>query len=1213
VQLKIFRSARAEDLVGFLAESLRADSQDPFDPVPIVVGSRGMERWLRHELATRLDIAANLVFPFPRQALDGLATTLLAESVNPDRAYWQRHSDDAFKRWQPDALSFAVIPAIRQRVHLKSFSDVKNYLKLDEVSGPSPVEFREMAFAREVADVLDKLLHERHAEALGWAEDPTTAGPHQWLGQLLAAVGAGDADSPAQVRAALLNQRGQPVDGLMPLRLFCLSTLGPADREILFALSRRVLVELYLLVPSHKWWEHIRSRREQWRSLEQASSPEDYATVQAETASHNSLLASLGIPSRDLQGWLETLDYDEPVFIQTPKPARTDLERLQQWVGEAGDTEELRESGLKADGSIALHKCWGAQRQVEVLRDELLHLFQTRPGEIEPRDVLVMTPDIETFAPLVSALFARRGPMVPLHEPLTTSAGHTQSPRAHDEYDDYEAYDEPAPGLPLKARWQSSQAAQLPAIPVSIADLGLVRINPVAEVLLAVLALADGRVSAPNLYALLSLEPVRLRFDLSVEDVADVRTLIEESGMRWAIDPQERQQANQPALFQNTLDFGFERLALGAMMADPDPLQVLEVDAVSGSSVVPLPMRNADRVARAAALGRVVNAVRALRQRQQSHSEGRGLLAWHEECLTIVQDFVRTADKSAWLTAQVRQELAKFVGAGESFTGTLTLTAIRRSLQGHFDQTVKGDRVLTGAVTVCSLQPMRSVPFKVIALLGMDDGVFPRARTRRAWDPLSQPKPGEIDQRLAQRHLLLETLLSVRDTLLFFWNGHGQKPEEDFPPAVPVSELYDLLAAASDESIKHDWVTAQPLQPWSPQAFKGRCFTYSKALADAAVALGRAQQAKEMPQAIGLAATDPANCMPEANPPTGLTLDELAHGLTNAAELFLRERLQVTIPKDKDDLEGREPLELDSLDQWSVRKQAMQMLLEKDGADSAPVINVLMRRLQAEGHLPLEAGGRHFVRRVCEETRALLDAFAEVKGVATAKTDPLRLELTVPWNQSVLPVYLSGEPLTTRTHDGVTMLERLTPSKSEKPELQLSTWLYLLAARAAGHDVQQARLVGHKDAPSGRSKTLKQIAGFLLATSKSPTECRTELESLVGIWLRCRSRPLPLFAKTSRALAEAVLNNTYPLTSVRKAWGSEENDGGWSAGEGSFAIHRALFAGWDPSEHLTRDNDPDSFSSVAMSVFGSMLEAFEEGKINATHFSVAAAPARPNP
>ena len=53
---------------------------------------------------------------------------------------------------------------------------------------------------------------------------------------------------------------------------------------------------------------------------------------------------------------------------------------------------------------MQVHSCHGPARQIDVLREVLLGLLQD-DSTLEPRDILVMCPDIDTYAPLIVAGF----------------------------------------------------------------------------------------------------------------------------------------------------------------------------------------------------------------------------------------------------------------------------------------------------------------------------------------------------------------------------------------------------------------------------------------------------------------------------------------------------------------------------------------------------------------------------------------------------------------------------------------------------------------------------------------------------------------------------------------------------------------------------------------------------------------------------------------
>ncbi len=137
----------------------------------------------------------------------------------------------------------------------------------------------------------------------------------------------------------------------------------------------------------------------------------------------------------------------------------------------------------------------------------------------------------------------------------------------------------------------------------------------------------------------------------------------------------------------------------------------------------------------------------------------------------LLDDFTHVEDAAAWIRGQVDDTLASILPDDSVQPLRLDRTAIGVLLQGAFELPAHGDRPVTGAVTVCALEPMRSVPFRVIAVLGLDDGAFPRPGRTPAWDPFATPRPAEHDRRKIDRHLFLEAVLCARDALLLFGNG----------------------------------------------------------------------------------------------------------------------------------------------------------------------------------------------------------------------------------------------------------------------------------------------------------------------------------------------------------------------------------------------------------------------------------------------------------
>lgn len=1095
--IHLHRSNRTEALAGALCRVLaEVRPADPFQELPVVVGSRGMERWLRHEIATRMDIAAGLAFPFPRQALAGATRWLLDGAEEPDARFWE--VDPAAlreaRRWERDALAFQLVGLLRSHAEEAEFAAVARYLgEGRDDAGDGAVTARELLFAAEVGDVLDRLMHDRPDCVLGWTEDPETAEEeHRWLATLLAELGASvDPHAPAvqhrEVVAAL------PIVTGRSMCMFGLSTMGPGDRERLAAISRSIDVHLFVLVPT------------------------DHRVIE-EGGEDNPILGSLGLPSRDLLAWLEEVGYrgdqlrpEDPVTGDPPAL----LHRLQGWILR-GEGPEAVASPWPLDRSLSVHSTWGALRQCEILRDELLAMFADDPT-LEPRDVVVMTPDIETYAPLVAAVFARTG--------LASGAG----------------------------------KRRLPRIPVSIADLGLRRTNPVAEVLLRILELAGDRLTASQILDFLALEPVREKWSLDDDDLGDIRRLIRDSGLRWGLDAKDRAAVDQPALDQNTVRFALERLALGILMPDEAPLAVVPATSGTLEPAVPVDVESADRVHR---VGRLAAILRTLAAHRTTMEQAAPLATWRDRLIAALDELAATADESGWLRSEVDSALDDLARTG-ALLGELEVDrpAILRWLQGGFEIPQRGDRPITGAVQVCALEPMRSVPFRVVALLGMDDKAFPRGGRPRTWDPMGERRPGERDRREIDRHLMLEAVLSARQRLILLWSGRDVQQGRVQPAAVPVEELLEVVGRLTGHP-RGRLVREHALQPWSAGNFGDDPSGFDQGMAQAAVLLREIATGEREPRPAGLAASGASPLPAETLPPQTLDVRDLAGALLAPHRLLLRDRLGLSVSAGDAAIEDREPLELDSLEAWSLRARLVKHLVEEgwDRTDAA-LAEALRVRVAGEGLLPMRAGGRAILGVQAEKARGVLTNLRAIDGEAADG-----LELSVGLDGGLLLIGRVDDVI--RRHDEL-LLQWHTPSAGPNERLRLLAWLHLLAAVAAGHQVAGARLVGYRSQGSSR-----RAGGDFLTFAGTGNDARAALEDLIRVWRSARRQPIPLFRRTSSAAAETLARvgddlgargaRTLLAAAVAEGW-----SGGFNAqGDVDDPWIRTFFVDYDPIDQL---------------------------------------------
>ena len=216
--------------------------------------------------------------------------------------------------------------------------------------------------------------------------------------------------------------------------------------------------------------------------------------------------------------------------------------------GRADERLELGE-----DRSIQVHACHGRARQVEVLRDAILHLLAEDPT-LEPRDVIVMCPDIETFAPLIGATFGAGRDLARRTTSSTTCPRSCARPTC-------------ASGSP------TARCARPTRCSASSRRL---------------LELADQRLTASQVLDLADREPVRRRFGLDDDDVARVEEWVAQSGIRWGLDAAHRAPFKLDKLPAGTWRAGLDRVLLGVAMTDEEQRLfggVLPLDDVESGAI----------------------------------------------------------------------------------------------------------------------------------------------------------------------------------------------------------------------------------------------------------------------------------------------------------------------------------------------------------------------------------------------------------------------------------------------------------------------------------------------------------------------------------------------------------------------------------------------------------------------------------------------------
>ena len=1088
--LHVHRSERADALVAALGESLRTPTGDVFARETVAVPTRGVERWLAQRLSHVLGavdgdgVCANVEFPSFARLLD--------DEVAAGHAGYA----ESVELWAPERAVWPLLEVIDQCVPAEPWCRVlATHLGSADASSVHPG--RRFAVAAKLATLFDRYGRARPALVQAWRAGRDEQGD----GSLLPDDLRWQAELWRRLRehiavaapAELLDDACAAVPAGVGFSVFGATRIAPARVAMLRALAERREVHLWVHHPSPALWRAVSGER-----------PGPRRTQPAPVA--HPLLASMSRDVRELQQLLGQVPHDD---THHPIAARPDtlLGRLQDDL--AHDRLRVPTDIRADDRSVQVHLAHGPARQVEVLREAVLGLLAADPT-LEPRDIVIMCPDIEQFAPLIAASF-----------------GMVDEPGGH-----------PAAGLRVR-----------------LADRALHQTNPLLGLLDRLLELAAGRVSATDVLDLAGSAAVRRRFGFDDDDVERLRSWTVEANARWGLDAAHREQYGLRAVEQGTWRAAIDRVLLGVAMEDDGSWvsSTAPVDDVD-SAAIELAGRFAELV------DRVEQAIRVLTQRRPAR-------AW----AALLDEVVLALGEGdqPWQAIQLRRELDDVAEAAEAAGHErgveLGLADLGVLLADRLAGRPTRASFRTGTLTVCTLVPMRSVPHRVVCLLGMDDGSFPRQSIADGDDVLArEPRSGERDVRSEDRQLFLDAVCAAQEHLLVAYTGADPRSGADVPPCVPLGELLDALdatACAPGGGRARDHVIVRhPLQPFDARNFRrGALGTPGPFSFDpSGLAGARAALAPRVAPAPLVGAA-----LPPAPAQQVVGLDDLVRFLQHPAKGFLRQRLDIAVSTPQEDPADALPVELDGLAGWAVGDRLLSACLSGTSRPDAAQLEFL------RGALPPGPLGRTAIQAIGAKVDAVLAACAgeratEARAIDVAVTlaDGRILAGTVP--------QVRGEALLSVTYSRLAAKHRL------------SSWVRLLALVAATGDARfRAVTVGTERDGASRS----------VLTGVTPALAGQVLDLLVQVRDLGLREPVPLVLETSHVYARSRrrMTSANALAKARHKWEADR-----FRPEREEPEHELVFGRLAPVEALTAavaippfevPDEPTLFGCLARSVW----------------------------
>jgi exodeoxyribonuclease V gamma subunit len=663
-------------------------------------------------------------------------------------------------------------------------------------------------------------------------------------------------------------------------------------------------------------------------------------------------------------------------------------------------------------------------------------------------------------------------------------------------------------------------------IPYSIADRGRVAESPVIQSVLHLLRLPESRFRASEVTGLLAVPSIGGRFDVDAAHVERLRAWIRDSGVRWGAGS-----AGAPQLAANTWDFGIERILLGVAMHDDALFQgVLPLEGPSGQE--------------AESAGQLAEFVDALRHFARELDAPRPYSAWVAITNGLFDVFFSEDAETQAELGEIRAALGELGELIElnGFDGDISREVLLDLLETRLEQSESSHRFLRGAVSVSTLTPLRSIPFRVVCLLGMNAESYPRSQTAPGFDLMAAaPRLGDRSRRDDDRYLFLEALLSARDCFYLSYIGRDERSNTLREPAVLVSELYDHIDAYWQLPPPHgaapsDWLRRRHrLKAFHPDYFRGAggLFSYRGewCLAGGPVAVQGAFGAA----LAGLA-------------PEPVAWHAFERFFRNPCRGFFNQRLGVYFDEGEALAADVEPLELGGLDKYQLKSGLLAGALA--GRDDQEID----ARLLASGMLAHGRAGVRQLARLRADTAALAERLRELGGLeASNRAFDLR----------VGPERLIGV-LGNLRGGGVLLWH----DKSLEGRSLLRCWLHHLAGSAAGVLSAPSRLLDAK-------KTW-------LFDPMDPAAAAAELERMLAIFREGQRRALPLFPRSSHTYAAATAKGVDHRSALNRARHVFEGSMS-SRGEGQDAYIARAF----PDAEAALD---DAFAECALTVFEPVLE-----------------------
>lgn len=1185
----------------------------------ILVQSPGMSTWLRLEIAKQNGIAAALEFPLPSSFTWQLCHDLLP-NVPKDNAFTKAAMTWKLMQLLPRMLQDDAFGPLRHYLsHQQSSTNAADTNEQQNTRDMTADDIKLYQLCGRIADIFDQYLVYRPDWILAWEqnEQPDSLTKplnedQRWQPILWHALIAFNRDElnqshyhRANLHSDLIAALNHPDTSLakLPQRLFVfgISSMAPQTLEVLYHLASRIDVIVLGLSPCQHYWGDIVDPRNRARMAVQYTGKRQLAELWEDKLEvGNPLLANNGKMGRELLDMLlelpaEHCDFGDDVYCEPcddPNSPHShasmlhgvqydilEMQTLDRVLGpdaELYQNVENRRLLKRDDESIRVKSCHSPLREVETLHDHLLELLSNH-ADLTPKDIVVMMPDVAAYAPYIDAVFsAKQG----LHY-----------------------------------------------IPYAIADRGAAQESPLINSFLNLLGINQSRFGLTDILSILEVPAILRRFQLDDDELQLIRRWLDEAGVRWGRDEQSRLKQGVPAFEQNSWAFGIKRLILGYALSDDAPLYQdhLVVTGIEGQS--------------AQALGKLLNFIEVLDETAQILSLPQVGALRLAELTELLDAFYDTDEDEREQLQEIRDAIAaleqELLSAGrpldtrtldtsplaplaqENISGlSLSIEVLQQWFNQRLTESRVGQRYLAGSVNFCTLMPMRSIPFKVVCLLGMNDGVYPRVQHPVGFDLMAHfgARKGDRSRRLDDRYLFLEALLSAREQLYISYIGRSERDNSERIASMLVSELIEYCQlcylpealliqsqnAASviepedaEKALYNAIVSHQPLQPFDPKLYQATVKSDDKNGSGRTPnnsGIGQSYSQQWCPPNTDTAGThagrfigvqtrimleaDEQDSVPdtEAQPASEheqqqskkVDVSALIRFFRNPAQYFFNRTLKVDLSLNIQADDNDEPFSLNALERYMLQAKLLDDAIGQGLTE--PDIE-LIKRLKASGTLPMQPFDDLLLRQYQHDIKPLIGRTLFLKGEQASSHADIKLVFDLPITAGKSQQVLLQGRIDDISPKG---LVNYRPGSAHGRDV-LRLYLRHLCLMAMGHT---------------HASYLLDMGHFHALAPITAERAHALLADLLVLFYQGQQHPLCFMPRTSLAYVSCEGEHDERLQQALPEWLDEQSQLGEAAfGEGNEPHYQRLFS-------FPRDFSEDSFGALAERIYRPMVSLY---------------------